>query len=654
MRTIKRAVHMDFHTMPAIPDFARDFDAAEFAEGLKTANVDWITFFARCNIGHSYYDTKVGMKHPYHDGDLLGSLLAECKKRDIALAAYFNAGLNHAFADIHRDWLIVNQDGSIYCWERGENFFRSMCYNTGYRDHLKAELAELLALHPDLDGYFFDCMCAFPCYCGSCVDRMNAEGVDIGCEAEVLAFQARIRNEVVRELRAMIPDGKFAFFNGSYLNSGPFPSMVAEQTHHEIECLPTSPAWGYDTFPAAVAYSRNVLDQVVFMTGRFQINWGDYGGLRTKESIEFDCFYALSQGATCSVGDHLHPRGRIEPAVYGAIGEVYGKIRETEPWTLHAKAVTEIGVLFHSEPDLPVEAQGDLRIALNGATRMLSELNYQFDIIDDTMDFSRFRLIILPDCISLSESSMKKLDKYIESGGKVISSGRSGLNADGDGFGSAHWKFKYNGPDEWDNGFYRPGAELTADTNDMVTSIYHPGIRMEAGPGAVQLAEYWQPYFSHHWDGHHAHFYIPYDHPDGAAVAATDSVAHVCFPVFTSYQRTITTAYKYMLRNLIRRFLPEPILEAEVPSFARVSLTRKEPYTLLHLLSYCPEARAGTTAIEEPIILRNVAVKIRAERAPSTVYEVPSRKPIPFTWNDGLCELVLPEVNGHIIVALED
>ena len=40
MRPMKRAVHLDFHTSPHIPDVGSEFDAREFARTLKRARVN--------------------------------------------------------------------------------------------------------------------------------------------------------------------------------------------------------------------------------------------------------------------------------------------------------------------------------------------------------------------------------------------------------------------------------------------------------------------------------------------------------------------------------------------------------------------------------------------------------------------------------------
>lgn len=65
MRELKRAMHFDFHSMPDYPDLFDDFCGKDFAKILSDANVAYINFFARCNVGFSYYPTEVGIPHPF-------------------------------------------------------------------------------------------------------------------------------------------------------------------------------------------------------------------------------------------------------------------------------------------------------------------------------------------------------------------------------------------------------------------------------------------------------------------------------------------------------------------------------------------------------------------------------------------------------------
>ncbi len=83
-----RQVHLDFHTSPAIPDIATDFDAAEFTGMLQQARVNSITVFAKCHHGYSYYPTKIGTVHPHLKRDLLGEMDAACRQAGIRVQAY--------------------------------------------------------------------------------------------------------------------------------------------------------------------------------------------------------------------------------------------------------------------------------------------------------------------------------------------------------------------------------------------------------------------------------------------------------------------------------------------------------------------------------------------------------------------------------------
>ena len=80
----QRAVHLDFHTMPRVYDVGAEFDADQFARTLEEARVEYITVFARCNLGFAYYPTRVGLVHPgMQTEDMLGPMIEACHARDI-------------------------------------------------------------------------------------------------------------------------------------------------------------------------------------------------------------------------------------------------------------------------------------------------------------------------------------------------------------------------------------------------------------------------------------------------------------------------------------------------------------------------------------------------------------------------------------------
>ncbi len=67
----------------------------------------------------------------------------------------------------------------------------------------------------------------------------------------------------------------------------------------------------------------------------------------------------------------------------------------------------------------------------DGAAQMLLELKLPFDVIDPSVVFEAYRLIILPDDIPVDATLAGRLAAFVAAGGKLILSGTSGLNPDG-------------------------------------------------------------------------------------------------------------------------------------------------------------------------------------------------------------------------------
>ncbi|GAA3403924.1 alpha-amylase family protein [Paenibacillus hodogayensis] len=647
MRLIKRAVHLDFHTLPDIPDFGGNFDAERFAHTLKEARVDFINVFAKCNIGFAYYPTKIGLPHPHLKFDMLGQMVEECHKLGIGVAAYFNVGLDHEMARKHREWTVVNKDGQVLYGDRTANFFRLMCLNSGYRDYLLGMIKEVCELYP-VDGIFLDCILTNPCYGNECMESIRDEGNDPLNDKHVSAFMKRHVIDFFHDVKQVIRDDMFFFPNGlGHINCEGLGS------HIEIECLPG--AWSYDYFAAQAAYTRNLGKQVVYMTGRFHASWGDFGGLKSKASLEYDCWDAISQGLTTSVGDHMHPRDGLEESVYRMIGEVYADIEAYEPWTDYARAVTDIGIVMPEGCDMGANnvsfPQG--QTILNAAARMLGELKYTFDIVDERADLSAYKVIILPDVIPVNERLRLKLENHLAAGGGIVSTGSSGLNPEKSGFALDAWNMEYAGQAPWNASYFKM-PEASGQLAERLCAIYNQGILLKEKPGARPVADYYKPYFNRDWDGFHGTFYTPPDTNAGyRAIVRSGSVFQIGFQLFSGYADYAMPEHKYALGECLKQLLDRPVVKTErIPSTARVTVTAKDKMRMIHIKATYPELRGKYNVIEEHSSLRGGVVSLRGESV-GAVYAAPSRQPIPYTVEDGYIRIPLPDVEGYAMVVVE-
>ncbi|HQK94468.1 MAG TPA: beta-galactosidase trimerization domain-containing protein [Armatimonadota bacterium] len=661
MHDPKWCIFFDFHTMPANPDVGKGFDFDAITGQLADAGVDYMVFPARCNLGMAYYNTKVGIRHPALEYDLIGRLSAACEKRGIALTTYINIGLSHEEALLHREWCVVTEEGYTYKPNRLDHFFRQMCYGTGYADHVIEMVREVASGYP-VAGFFFDCMYTSPCVGVECLREMRELGYDWQDAEQLHEYNYLKMNRMAQRLsdaaRAINPELLI------YCNGIDYEAQRDSGTYLEFECLPTG-GWGYEALPVGARYLRTLGKPVLNMSGRFHKSWGDFGGIRTEPSLEYDLVYGLANAMRCTIGDHFHPRGDINQPVFDLYRHLYDRLRPLEPWLEGARAEVDTAVVWPM-PYPGYKCMSPAKrpewdkhyTAIKGACRMLCELKWQFDIVTDYIDWDAYDLLVLPDHTLLDEEWAERIRRHLAKGGAILSSAWSGLDPERKGFVFPEWGARYGGDDPYDPAFFTPAKGMAAGLPDMPITLYQKGTSIEPLDGAEVLGEIIAPYYNRHWDGEHGFLYMPPDKPAGRAFGVLrDRVAHFSHPLFTSYIVDGQIPVKRFVSNTLARIMSEPLVRAPgMPSFARVNVTAQPHRRMLWVMSYVPERRGDTVdMIEEPIELRDVAVSLRADgREVRSVYLAPDRQPLTFSLRDGYLHTVVPQVRGYAVVVFEE
>lgn len=602
-----RAIHYDFHTSPGIPNIFGNFDATKFAEQLEAAHVEYINVAARCNMGFSYYNTKVGKKYPgLNDRDPLKEILDACHKKSIGVTAYINLGLDHELSADNYGWLKMSKDGIVHLPNKKANFFRRMCFNTGYRQHLLEEIKEICSY--DIDGLFCDCFLLYPCYCPQCMADMNARGIDTSNDAAVMEYQNTIRYEVAEDIcRAMGEKrGKIKL----YINSMPWAANT--QTHAEVECLSSDPQWGYDYFDSMAAYTRTMFEDRVYMSGRFQISWGDFGGLKPLASMQNDLYDAMMNGFGISFGDHMHPVDGFEDEVAARIGKVMEEKMIYEPYVENADCIVEVGMLIHTNP-----ASCQLPVAVKGAARMLKELKIPYNVYDENGAFEEVKLLLVADNAGFDDELKKKLSSYVKNGGKVIFTGPA---VDlGTECGLLDF-VEVLGKDTRDNAYF------TVGDNNMRWAVYNPS-RLIKNISGTEMAKDVDNVLNFAWDGRQANHYRPQGNPtENSAAVLGENTACVSFDIFSAYANNFLLEHRDLIKALIDKLLPEKLIEAPLaPKTSTVALTKNENATVFHIKSTYPEHKMRSGIIEEHNCMMSTQVSIAGEYE---VYALPEKQKV--------------------------
>jgi len=369
-----RQIHLDFHTTATIPGIGKDFDPDEFAKTLKDAKVEWINIFGKCHHGMFYYNTKIGTRHPYMEGELTAGQVEALRKYGIKFGMYTCVGWNEEWCDRHPEWMEVNPAGVLGNKTPFRAMWRKLCLNhQAYTDMIKAEIQEEFDLFRP-DGYWIDIIFQNECVCGVCKTEMLRQGLDpentLHRRRHDREVVLRFQRDVYAFTHALDPELNIYFNGHPYeMDTADEPDIAGRNKQElsdciDIESLP-SQQWGYSHFPVAINYINKYPREITMMNGRFHTVWGDFGSLRNTRALEYESFRALANGAGVCVGDQLHPSGKLDPTIYRRIGGVFAQVEAREPWCADSVKVAQ-GAVYAVKPVIATDEE-EAKAAEGGA-----------------------------------------------------------------------------------------------------------------------------------------------------------------------------------------------------------------------------------------------------------------------------------------------
>ena len=646
MHKVRYGLFFDNHTQMENPDVGKDFDPEYFTDQLKRCGVDYLGFHARCNVGMAYYDTKIGIRHPSLKYDLFGALAECCKKKDIALVAYLNGGLSTMEFVQHREWSRHPFPGDDH-FGKITPFALTVCYNSPFREHIVAMVREIAEKYP-VQGFFIDCLGSYPCVCPTCVNMMKERGIDYTDRAAVTEFARQCvlsySADIAKAAREIIPDPML------YFNGPDFSTARDLDTFFDCECLPTA-GWGYEFLPVMAHASRNIRPgrQVLNMTGRFY-DWGDFGGLRTADSLKFDLFYGIAHGMRPNVGGHVHPRGDKDLAVFDRISEVYSDIRKYDAWYDDAVNLADTAIVCSTVK------RGVLTVdpAPRSCVRMLDELKVQFDVLpaDGEKSWDGYKLLILPAELEITDLLAQKIRAHIARGGAFLAFGKAAAETFGPELGIQCKEDSGLNPV-----YFRMHESFSKGLPDMFLSLYAPSaVRAELN-GAISDSRLVKPYYSPQWTGTHAIYYTPpQEETDMPFITVNGKCVWCAGDLCTGYSKRGAIHLRDIFRNIVDSLLDKPMVKdcEGLPASVRLVLTEQPGRLNLNVIAYAPESRGGCPVVEDPVAIVDGSVKIlTAGRNITRVTLAPEGTPVEFVTEGDYTKIKLPLIKGYALLSLE-
>lgn len=473
--TSRRRVFFDSHTPDwndpnqrgnaPFPEFPllSGIDPERDLEVLASAGVDSIVLFAKCQFGNAYYPTDVGHQHSALMGrDLFGEQLVAAHARGMRVIAYFSNMWDTGQALANPDWALVPAEsrGSTGRWP-------ALCLLSGYRKLALDQVREIAKRYP-IDGLWSDILTAGPCVCHRCESAFEAEyGHPIPADRsdagwlDLVHFSQRILRDYLEEQRAVLLEErpKAALIPNFYATTF-VDAVIGLSTNHlafaDIGSSEGYTDWhglGFPSFASGYIQAGVLGRPSEVLVSRFVHTW-DFT-LRSPAQLRFEAFTIAAHGSAVSLDDQPYATGALEPEVYRRLAPVYERVDERSPWldgfrhepyaALYASQTSRelesllgapendsVGEQSAQFPQSePRSAASDLVAAVTGTYRSLVETHLPVEFLDERREslerLADFKVVVLPDVLSVSEAEAHALCRFVENGGGLVATGPTGI-----------------------------------------------------------------------------------------------------------------------------------------------------------------------------------------------------------------------------------
>ena len=641
-----KQVHLDFHTFEKIPKVGNKFCKEDFQNALKTAKLQSITVFAKCNQGFCYYPTQVGIMHPSLDFDLTNALVDAAHEVGVRAPVYINAGISQAEAKLHPEWWSYlkapkNKGGSAI-WVSD---FILLCLNDGeYAKHIYALAEEVCKNVKDLDGLFFDIsLIGNTCYCDECLKGMRDMGFDYKNKADVIEYHTVKRKSFMKKcgdiLKKYHPNATI-FFNsgGADLYR---PEYHEFSTHFEMEDLPT--AWGgYDKLPLRAKYFSRLDKPYLAMTGKFHLDWGEFSGYKTPDALKYEIASMAMYGAGCSIGDHMHPNGKLDIQTYKNIGYAYDYLEKIAPYCFGGKSTSKLGVYISSDRD-----------DTGGVANMLLQNQIDFEVIMND-NFAEFETVIIPNGVILNKDSLSLLNDYLAKGGKLIFFGNALVESD---------KFQidcgveYLSSPEFDCDYILVKNPEKENLPNSYLLSYHCGHTVKNLDGEV-ISHRLTPYFSRFDDVCSPERQIAYNDEISPLPDAVkkENVIYCSHPLPTTFNIFGSVYHKnYFLMLLNRLGFPRAFKIEGLGAEGRATMIKQEDKNryCLNMTYASPVKRGKAEIIEDIPDVFGIKISLDVPEKIKRAYLGVTGEELNITEENGKQTVTVPKLNCHASVVFE-
>ena len=443
--TSYRKLFFDYHNKSSAVGLASNFDAEAWARRVQEANAQAVSVTVQCSSGWSYYRKgHVRYVHPQLPAglDMLEEEIPALHKRGLYAIGYYAGFRSQPVARDHPNWIERDEKGTPNAGDIGGSGPSICCLGPLLEEYWLPHIEEVLRNY-EVDAMLFDGpWVERACYCESC--------------------RARFRKDVGTDIPRAAGDPLWNRYVAWYINAHREVRQRLSDTVHRMR--PGMPVWHNSAYslrtpevvPAHVGgITTDIEPEDQFFNGGYQARywtmvgrpfdvmntaflkwWGDWG-VKPASALQQEVATIIANGGRTWIGYQMTHTFDVAPAVMEQLGEALAFVKEREHLLKGAEPMPYVAVLRSTRAYF---AGGTAQfwpddVHLRGAHRLLLESGIPYHFLHEealAMRLKEYRAVVMPDVRYLPPKLVSALQSYVEDGGVVLATYRTG-SEDADG-----------------------------------------------------------------------------------------------------------------------------------------------------------------------------------------------------------------------------
>lgn len=680
-----RGYLIDHHSpAPPIVDFSQ-LDMEEYERFYQEADISSLMVYTKDHWGYSYYDTKIGTKHPGLSLDYIAQVSQILRKHHIEFNAYYCLEYDTLAPRQHPEWAIQDKDGNAVCLHNRARWGMS-CYETGYRDYVLGQLREIVENYRP-DSLFLDIFGKSLCYCEKCRQKFRSSyGYDLPetesrVEGERVIFDfgshGRDVNEflensayemlqdVLKTVKSIDPKLKVTI-NFAAL----YPKKIRDLLDYQF----TEP-WAGNWLSAA--YSRDTSAAPYPQLGP--------GDVSEVYNYRPDAVYELAGAQITANGcrsffysGSQHVDGTLEHTEAKKVGKAYREVEKYEQFLTDRYVIADVAIIQSDSSSMAksgskvvqnaigrVRQPDPHKEALKGAMMLCDYAKYSWKIVPEQEltreNAAQFRCILLAGVFHVTDALKAVLEEFQLNGGSVIAAGECGLyGRDGTKQEQFTLGRMFGCEYEGEIGDYKDqqyGGYLQMDGHPVFQGLldtYPPmgnaqyKVRPTDGEGLGKIMSpctaVTETTWVNWWCPPPSMKALPYP-----AIVKHGSCFYIAYDLFQSYDLNLN---RNLFRNVLDACVQKPrfYLDTDYRETVSYSAYCQGGRIVIHVLSNLAEKTNGDAPAVWPGKLK-VAKQLAEGKKAILVY--PERRELETVQCEDGFEIGLPNVKIHMVVVLE-